>query len=117
MGLTQKTARRNRGRQAGTTFTPAEGVEWGSGPYYWRSDEVAADGTITEGGTWVFTVADFLTVDDFESYNDLNPDETGSNRIFNTWIDDFDTTTNRALVGYDQAPFTERSIVHGGAQS
>jgi hypothetical protein len=106
-----------RGGQSGSTFTPAEGVDWGGGPYYWRIDEVASDGTITEGGTWVFTVADFLTVDDFELYNDLNPDETGSNRIFNTWIDGFGTTTNGALVGYDQAPFTERSIVHGGAQS
>ncbi len=106
-----------RGRQNGATFTPAEGVEWGGGPYYWRIDEVAADGTIAQGGTWVFTVADFLTVDDIESYNDLNPDETGSNRIFNTWIDGFGTATNGALVGYDQAPFTERSIVHGGAQS
>ncbi|MHC4073670.1 MAG: hypothetical protein ACYTGS_16820, partial [Planctomycetota bacterium] len=106
-----------RGRQNATTFTPAEGVEWGGGPYYWRIDEYAADGTISKGGTWVFTVADFLLVDDIESYNDLNPDEPGSNRIFNTWIDGFGTTTNGALVGYDQAPFTERSIVHGGAQS
>jgi len=106
-----------RGRQNATTFTPAEGVEWGGGPYYWRVDEVAADGTISKGGTWVFTVADFLLVDDIESYNDLNPDEPGTNRIFNTWIDGFGTTTNGALVGYDQAPFTERSIIHGGAQS
>jgi len=106
-----------RGRQNGTAFTPTEGVEWGGGPYYWRVDEVAADDTITRGGTWVFTVADFLLVDDIESYNDLNPDEPGTNRIFNTWIDGFGTTTNGALVGYDQAPFTERSIIHGGAQS
>ena len=106
-----------RGRQNATTFTPAEVVEWGGGPYYWRVDEVAAGGTITQGGTWVFTVADFLLVDDIESYNDLNPDEPGTSRIFNTWIDGFGTTTNGALVGYDQAPFTERSIIHGGAQS
>jgi hypothetical protein len=106
-----------RGRQDAATFTPAEGVEWGGGPYYWRIDEIAADGTVSQGGTWVFTVADFLLIDDFEFYNDLNPDEPGSNRIFNVWIDGFGTTTNTALVGNDQAPFTERNIVHGGAQS
>jgi len=106
-----------RGRQNATTFSPAEGVEWGGGPYYWRIDEVAADGTISRGGTWVFTVADFLLVDDIESYNDLNPDEPGSNRIFKYWIDGYGTTTNGAIIGNDQAPFTERNIVHGGAQS
>ncbi|MHC4366959.1 MAG: LamG domain-containing protein [Planctomycetota bacterium] len=106
-----------RGRQNATTFTPAEGVEWGGGPYYWRIDEIASDGTISKGGTWTFTVADFLLVDDIESYNDLNPDDPGSNRIFNTWIDGYGTTTNGALVGNDQAPFTERNIIHGGAQS
>jgi len=106
-----------RGRQSATTLSPTEGVEWGGGPYYWRVDEVATDGSISQGGTWVFTVADFLLVDDIESYNDLNPDDPGSNRIFNTWIDGFGTTTNGALVGYDQAPFTERSIIHGGTQS
>jgi len=26
-------------------------------------------------------------VDDFESYNDLDPDDPESNRIFNVWLD------------------------------
>jgi len=40
-----------RGRQNGTSFTPAEGVEWGAGPFYWRIDENNADGTVTTGST------------------------------------------------------------------
>ncbi|MHC4331805.1 MAG: LamG-like jellyroll fold domain-containing protein, partial [Planctomycetota bacterium] len=34
-----------RGSQSGTSFSPAEGVEWGGGPYYWRIDENNTDGT------------------------------------------------------------------------
>ncbi|HCO93829.1 MAG TPA: hypothetical protein DIU00_07760, partial [Phycisphaerales bacterium] len=44
--------------QAGTSFTPSEGVEWGDGPYYWRIDENNTDGTVTKGRIWSFTVAD-----------------------------------------------------------
>jgi len=39
-----------RGRQAGTSYTPPEAVEWGGGPYYWRVDEFNNDGTIREYG-------------------------------------------------------------------
>jgi hypothetical protein len=52
-----------------------------------------------------------------ESYNDLNPDEPGSNRIFLAWIDGFDDPANGSLVGYDNPPFAEKSIVHSGLQS
>ncbi|MBN1804639.1 MAG: hypothetical protein JW837_05270 [Sedimentisphaerales bacterium] len=85
--------------------------------YYWRIDEVAADGTIT-GNLWSFTTANFLIVDDMESYNDLNVDEPGSNRIFLSWIDGFDTpAVNGSIVGYANPPFAELTIVHSGNQS
>ena len=86
--------------------------------YFWRVDEVdEAQTPALEGDLWSFTTPDYLIVDDFESYNDLNPDMPGSNRIFFTWIDGLGTTTNGSVVGYDNAPFTERSIVHAGDKS
>jgi hypothetical protein len=84
--------------------------------YFWRVDAVYNTGTV-KGLVWTFTTADFLLVDDFESYNDIDPPDPNSNRIFDVWIDGFGTTTNGALVGNDLPPYTERTIVHGGAQS
>jgi hypothetical protein len=52
-----------------------------------------------------------------EAYNDLDPAEEGSNRIFNAWIDGYLDPTNGSLVGYDIQPFAEQTIVHGGSQS
>ena len=106
-----------RGRQSATTYNPPEGVEWGGGPYYWRVDESNTDGTISKGRIWSFTVADFLLVDDFESYNDIDPPDANSHRIFDIWIDGFGTATNGSLVGNDMPPYAERTVVHGGAQS
>jgi len=88
--------------------------------YYWRVDEVnnVNPDSPWVGNVWSFTTADFLWVDDFELYNDLDPDNPESNRIFNTWIDGYDNpATNGSVVGYDSPPFTERSVVHGGRQS
>jgi len=107
-----------RGRQGVTVYTPAEGVEWGGGPYYWRVDEYNTDATISTGNVWSFTVTDFIGIEDFEDYNDYEPD-----RIFETWIDGWGTTTNGSTVGYpdpnfDQGEhFVETNIVHGGSQS
>jgi len=106
-----------RGRQGATSYNPPEGVEWGGGPYYWRIDEFNTDGTISTGSVWTFTVADYITVDDFEAYNDLEPPDPESNRIFLTWIDGYDTPTNGSQVGYLDPPFCEQSIVHIGRQS
>jgi len=87
--------------------------------YYWRIDEVnnVHPDSPWKGNVWSFTTGDFLTVDDFESYNDIDPPDPASNRIFESWIDGYGTTNNGALVGNDMPPYTERSIVHGGAQS
>jgi hypothetical protein len=95
-----------------------EKLEWNT-TYYWRIDEannVNPDSPWT-GILWSFTTANFLVVDDFESYNDLDPDDPESNRIFNAWLDGYDDPTNGALVGYDNPPFAEQTIVHGGNQS
>ena len=84
--------------------------------YAWRVDEVYPTGTV-KGLLWSFTTADFIAVDDFESYNDIDPPDAASNRIFDKWIDGFGTTTNGALVGNDLPPYAEQGIVHGGIQS
>jgi hypothetical protein len=92
-------------------------LEWDT-TYYWRIDEVGDDGTVQKGNVWSFTTANFLIVDDFENYNDLDPDNPDSNRIFNTWIDGFDNpAVNGSVVGYANPPFTEQIIVHGGSKS
>ena len=87
--------------------------------YYWRVDAVydAEPDNPVKGLVWSFTTANFLVVDDFESYNDIDPPEAGSNRIFEAWPDGYGTMTNGALVGNDLPPYTEQIIVHGGAQS
>ena len=92
-------------------------LEWDI-TYYWRIDEVEDGGTIQKGNLWSFTTANFLIVDDFESYNDLNEDEPGSNRIYLAWVDGFDNPAiNGSVVGYPNPPFAEQTIVHGGSQS
>ncbi|MHC4146592.1 MAG: PA14 domain-containing protein, partial [Planctomycetota bacterium] len=87
--------------------------------YYWRVDEIDSTGPDGKwvGNLWSFKTADFLLVDDFESYNDIDPPDAASNRIFDKWIDGFGTTTNGAIVGNDLPPYAEQTIVHGGAQS
>jgi len=96
----------------------SEKLEWNT-TYYWRIDEannVNPDSPWT-GKVWSFTTANFLVVDDFESYNDIDPPEPGSNRIFEAWPDGYDIPTNGALVGNDFPPYAEQTIVHGGIQS
>ncbi|MHC4704222.1 MAG: PA14 domain-containing protein, partial [Planctomycetota bacterium] len=84
--------------------------------YYWRVDAVYNTGTV-KGLVWSFSTADFITVDDFDAYNDIDPPDAASNRIFDKWIDGYGTTNNGALVGNDLPPYAEQNIVHGGAQS
>ncbi len=94
------------------TFDPGP-LEWNK-TYYWRVDEVndADAGSPWQGVVWSFITADFLVVDDFESYTD---DEGG--RIYETWIDGYTSGSNGSTVGYIEAPFAEQTIVHGGGQS
>ncbi len=93
-------------------------LEWNA-TYYWRIDEannVNPDSPWT-GNIWSFTTANFLVVDDFESYNDIDPPDPESNRIFEAWLDGYEIPTNGALVGNDLPPYAEQTIVHSGIQS
>jgi len=87
--------------------------------HYWKVNEVneAETPTTWESVIWSFTTTDHLVVDDFESYNDLDPPDPESHRIFEAWIDGFGIPTNGALVGNDLPPYTEQTIVYRGKQS
>jgi L-ascorbate metabolism protein UlaG (beta-lactamase superfamily) len=93
-----------------------EALEWGA-TYYWRVDEIEADSNLHRGSVWSLTVADYLLVDDFESYTDLCAGLDDCNRIYLAWVDGFDNPENGSIVGYENPPFTEQIIVHGGGQS
>jgi len=109
--------KKGSGSLGSESYEPGQ-LEWNTA-YYWRIDE--ADSANAEspwtGPLWSFTTANFLIIDDMESYNDLDPADPNSNRIFNAWIDGYDDPTNGALIGYDQPPFTEQTIVNSGNQS
>jgi len=87
--------------------------------YYWRIDEF--DGIETnKGEVWSFTIADYLIVDDFESYtNDWGRREA----IYQTWLDgggfypDYLSNGTGALVDNWPAPYAEQTIIHRGLQS
>jgi len=100
------------------SFEPGQ-LEWNT-TYYWRVDEANnanADSPWT-GPLWSFTTANFLIIDDMESYNDLDPADPASNRIFLAWIDGFDNpAVNGSVVGNFDPPFAEQTIVHSGNQS
>jgi len=100
-----------KGNQTGTSLSLADLVAFGGGDYFWRIDEVEADGTVQAGDIWTFTVPPYLPVEDFESYTD---DE--GNRIYETWIDGWTNGTG-SVVGNLEAPFAERTIVRSGIQS
>ncbi|MHC4432874.1 MAG: PA14 domain-containing protein [Planctomycetota bacterium] len=89
--------------------------------YFWRIDEVNDSNPDSPwtGNVWGFSTGPFLLVDDFETYDDIDPapGELGINRIFDKWIDGFGSATNGALVGNDLPPYAEQTVVHGGTQS
>ncbi|MFC1765474.1 LamG-like jellyroll fold domain-containing protein [Planctomycetota bacterium] len=80
--------------------------------YYWRVDETHADGRITRGTVWTFTVSPINVIEDFEQYTDDKP-----NRIFDTWLDGNVDTQSGSTIGHLNEPFAERTIVHGGEQA
>ena len=91
-------------------------IEWNT-TYYWRIDEAnnANANSPWTGPLWSFTTANFLIIDDFEAYNDLDPADPSSNRIFNVWVDGFDNPAiNGSVVGHANPPFAEQTIVHSG---
>jgi hypothetical protein len=117
---TKASAQYKSSRQLGDESYDPGKLEW-STDYYWRVDEVNNTNPDSPwlGAVWHFTTADFLIVDDFESYDNIDPPagEPGANRIFDKWIDGFGTTTNGAQVGNLLPPYAEQVIVHSGSQS
>jgi hypothetical protein len=113
---TPTTAGIYQGQQAldQTTFDPGT-LEWNT-VWYWRVDEVndANPDSPWIGSVWSFTTADFLVVDDFETYNDVEGEGT---RIYETWIDGYADASSGSIVGHLDPPFAEQTIVHGGKQS
>ena len=86
--------------------------------YFWRIDEVDNQNNTQKGNVWTFTTADYLVVDDWESYNNIDPPDPASNTIFAYWMDGYSTPTiNGALIGNDLPPYAEQDVVHGGRQS
>ena len=105
------------------SFDPGK-LAW-EATYYWRVDEVNAANPAGPwiGNVWSFTTADFLIIDDFESY------DAGDNQIWYSWHDGlgygvpgtepyFAGNGTGSAIGDDTSPtYTEQNIVHGGAQS
>ena len=109
---------KSSGNLGSESYDPGQ-LEWNT-TYYWRVDEADsanADSPWT-GPLWSFATADFLILDDMESYNDLDEGDPDSNRIYLVWVDGFDNPAiNGSVVGHATLPFAEQTIVHGGNQS
>jgi hypothetical protein len=88
--------------------------------YYWRIDEVndVETPSLRQGDIWSFTTSESIVADDFESYNDIEAGQAGSNLVYLTWIDGYDNpSTNGSTIGYLSGSSMETMIVHGGRQS
>jgi len=106
------------GNLGSESYNPGQ-LEWNT-TYYWRVDEANNDNADSPwtGPLWSFATANFLIIDDFESYNDLDEGDPDSNRIYLAWVDGFDNPAiNGSVVGHANAPFAEQTIVHGYLQS
>ncbi len=77
--------------------------------YYWRIDEVNGPNT-WKGKVWRFTVADFIVVDDMESYSAVSG---SGNEIFDTWDDGFVNGTGAQI----DLEYAAAANVHTGSQS
>jgi len=91
-----------RGRQQASEYTLPEEVLPGQ-TYYWRIDEWNANGTLTRGELWSFSVTDYLFVDDMEASDDP---------MWFIWWDGWGDPNNGSEVWYPEA-----NIVRGGEQS
>ncbi|MDI6448872.1 LamG-like jellyroll fold domain-containing protein [Anaerobaca lacustris] len=98
---------------AGATVTPGN-LEFGR-TYYWTVDAINPDDANPVWGSplWSFSTQQYAWIDGFEDYTD---DIDAGEAIFDTWLDGWVNNTG-STVGYLQAPFAERTIVHGGQQS
>ena len=88
--------------------------------YFWRVDEVnnAEAIPLWPGNLWSFRTTEYLVVDDFESFNDIESGQEGSKLVYETWIDGYENPSmNGSTIGYIEGSALEREIVHGGEQS
>ncbi len=112
-----------RGRQAATAYALSELLTPGV-RCYWRIDEVNEADVVHKGAVWSFTVADYLVVDGFESYDEV------CNRIVFTWLDGtghpgsgacgvapFGGNPTDSTVARATAPQGKRTVMHSGAQA
>jgi hypothetical protein len=116
---TPATAGLYRGRQIRdlTTFAPGT-LEWGK-KYWWRVDQIGPMNILGErdtvtGPVWCFTTADFLVVDDFESYD--KQEGTGT-RLCESWINYWDDGPSTPVAFPCENPSLERKEVHGARQA
>jgi hypothetical protein len=94
--------------------------------YFWRVEEVneASSPGLWAGDVWSFTTARFMTMDDFEAYDDE------CNKIYYMWKGGSANGANAAcnvqayagngtgsVVGNANAPYAEKTIVNSGNQS
>ncbi len=98
---TSDTAGVYRGRQQVCEYTMSEEALPGQ-TYYWRVDERNANGSLSKGKLWSFSITDYLVVDDMES----------SDPMWFIWWDGWGDPNNGSEVWYPEA-----NIVHGGEQA
>jgi hypothetical protein len=99
-------------KRAENTFDPGI-LEWNK-TYYWRIDEVndASPDSPWKGNVWSFTTANFIVVDNMETYTD-DP----GNEIFSVWVDGLTDGKSNSTVGNLTAPFAEVVYVNSGRQA
>jgi len=76
------------GRQDANEWPVGGGLTlaWGQ-QYYWRVDAIDTAGVLKQGRVWSFAVADYLVVDDFESYGDMVAPGGPTGRVEYVWKD------------------------------
>jgi hypothetical protein len=96
-----------KGRQLrdANTCEPPAGLDLET-TYHWRIDEVN-EPNVWKGHIWSFTTANYLVIDDFESY------DNGSNKIYDTWEDGAINGTG-SFIDLGVEPF---GATHFGSQS
>ena len=89
--------------------------------YYWLITEVndAETPTTWQGEVWNLSTQEYLVVDDFESYNDIEWDKEGSNLVYATWTDGYQVPTNGSTIGALEPfqPSMETANVFDGKQA
>jgi|GEM_PF-1247495 len=114
-----------KGQQTQTSLNVGQ-LELGT-TYYWRVDEVndnpwAPAGSPWKGDVWQFTVANYIVLDDMESYGDLEqpgPPPAPGSRIWYTWRDGAGWTMPSPVQGNGTGSVVDpnRGVVHSGSQS